>query len=55
MKFAATVLTSLALFASAAVGQQIVPVTYDETYDDQQGQMMSVVCSDGPTGMDPPY
>ena len=49
------VLAPLALLASAVVGQQIVPVTYDETYDDQQGQIMSVTCSDGPTGMDPPY
>ncbi|KAH9934640.1 Cerato-platanin [Fomitopsis serialis] len=54
MKLSALV-ASLALLASSVVAQTAVTVSYDQTYDNVDGSMLTVACSDGPTGLDPPY
>ena len=46
--------TSLALTLLAAVSTTLaatVTVSYDETYDNANGQLTTVACSDGPNGL----
>ena len=46
--------TSLALTLLAAVSTTLaatVTVSYDETYDNADGQLTTVACSDGPNGL----
>ncbi|EPT06122.1 hypothetical protein FOMPIDRAFT_1026956 [Fomitopsis schrenkii] len=54
MKFAGIV-SALALLASGVFAQETVTVSYDTTYDNSGQSLLTVACSDGPTGLDPPY
>jgi len=54
MKFTA-LFPALALLASSALAQTTVSVSYDQTYDDASQSLLTVSCSNGPEGLDPPY
>ena len=54
MKFAGIV-SALALLASSAFAQQTVTVSYDTVYDNSAQSLLTVSCSNGPYGLDPPY
>ncbi|TFY52334.1 hypothetical protein EVJ58_g10079 [Rhodofomes roseus] len=54
MKFTALI-ASIALLATSVVAQTTVTVSYDQTYDNADGSMLTVACSDGAEGLDPPY
>ncbi|KAG6917023.1 hypothetical protein DXG01_004149 [Tephrocybe rancida] len=48
MKFFAT----LALLPTLALG---VTLSFDRTYDNAAGSLLTVACSNGPNGLDPPF
>lgn len=40
-----------AAFAAPAATEATATVSYDETYDNASGSLLTVACSDGPNGM----
>lgn len=54
MKFTG-IISALALLASSAFAQQTVTVSYDTVYDNSGQSLLTVSCSNGPYGLDPPY
>ena len=54
MKFTGIV-SALALLASSTFAQETVTVSYDTTYDNSAQSLLTVSCSNGQYGLDPPY